>query len=129
MVKENIIKLIVAKLSKCHYPGKTNSVQEGPNVGLPCRQGHGGTVPHYYLVYLCTYFGSAGVLPEVLYHLCGSAPRKVVQCFWEYSCIFKKWYCTTFAEALPQNWYSTSRIQIQIQKSLLTIELNGTRTQ
>ena len=54
MVKENIIKLIVAQLSKCHYPGKTNSVQEGPNVGLPFRhrQGLGGTVPHYSLVNL-----------------------------------------------------------------------------
>ena len=30
-------------LSKCHYLGKTNSEQEGPNIGLLCRQGHGGT--------------------------------------------------------------------------------------
>ena len=39
--------LLVAPLSKCQHSGKTNSVQDGPTVGLQCRQGHGGTVPHY----------------------------------------------------------------------------------
>ena len=27
----------VAPLSKCQHPGQTNSVQKGPNAGLPCR--------------------------------------------------------------------------------------------
>ena len=37
--------LLVAPLSKWQHPEYTNSVKEGLNAGLPCKQGHCGTVP------------------------------------------------------------------------------------
>ena len=47
-------------LSKCQHSEYSNSVQNGPNVGLPCRQGHGVTVQHNSLVNM------KGVLKESL---------------------------------------------------------------
>ena len=38
---------LVAPIPKCQLPELTNSVQEGPSAGVPCGQGHVGTVQHW----------------------------------------------------------------------------------
>ena len=55
----------------------------------------------------CTIFGCLGVLPEVLYHFCGSAPTRVVRETFNTGVLpMPSW--TIFVGALPQTWYSSS---------------------
>ena len=58
MIMENIIKMLVAPLSKCLNTGKVNSQKLGLKVGVQGHQGHGGAHHvhgvgyHYYLLHL-----------------------------------------------------------------------------
>ena len=55
----------------------------------------------------CTKIVFLGVLPEVLYHFCGSTPAKVVQHFVFLVQEYSQKHYSTFVGVLPQKWYST----------------------